>query len=83
MSKVTEDERKRAENLIWTAAGSYDFSPDFCSFDEDGSADVYMNIVIGLEHKWLGERTDKLLKEAAESRRAAILTDTLWLGIES
>lgn len=83
MSKVTEDERKRAENLIWTAAGSYDFSPDFCSFNEDGSADVYMNIVIGLEHKWLGERTDKLLKEAAESRRAAILTDTLWLGIES
>ena len=83
MSKVTEDERKRAENLIWTAAGSYDFSPDFCSFNEDGSVDVYMNIVIGLEHKWLGERTDKLLKEAAESRRAAILTDTLWLGIES
>lgn len=83
MSKVTEDERKRAENLIWTAAGSYDFSPDFCSFNEDGSADVYMNIVIGLEHKWLGERTDKLLNEAAESRRAAILTDTLWLGIES
>ena len=83
MSKVTEDERKRAENLIWTAAGSYDFSPDFCSFNEDGSANVYMNIVIGLEHKWLGERTDKLLKEAAESRRAAILTDTLWLGIES
>ncbi|MDO5775400.1 MAG: hypothetical protein Q4P22_02105 [Eubacteriales bacterium] len=83
MSKVTEDERKRAENLIWTAAGSYDFSPDFCSFNDDGSADVYMNIVIGLEHKWLGERTDKLLKEAAESRRAAILTDTLWLGIES
>ena len=83
MSKVTEDERKRAENLIWTAAGSYDFSPDFCSFNEDGSADVYMNIVIGLEHKWLGERTDRLLNEAAESRRAAILTDTLWLGIES
>ena len=30
MSKVTEDERKRAENLIWTAAGSYDFSLNGC-----------------------------------------------------
>ena len=79
----TEDERKRAENLVWTAAGDYAFTPDFLSFTEDGRADLYMNLVIGLAHKWLGHPTEALLEEVAESRRAAILSDTLWLGIES
>lgn len=78
-----EDERKRAENLVWTAAGDYAFTPDFLSFTEDGHADLYMNLVIGLAHKWLGNPTEALLEEVAESRRAAILSDTLWLGIES
>ena len=79
----TEDERKRAENLVWTAAGDYAFTPDFLSFTEDGSADLYMNLVIGLAHKWLGRPTEALLEEVSRSRRAAILSDTLWLGIES
>ena len=78
----TEDERKRAENLVWTAAGDYAFTPDFLSFTEDGSADLYMNLVIGLTHKWLGRPTEALLEEVSRSRRAAILSDTLWLGIE-
>lgn len=79
----TEDERKRAENLVWTAAGDYAFTPDFLSFTDDGSADLYMNLVIGLAHKWLGSPTEALLEEVSRSRRAAILSDTLWLGIES
>lgn len=79
----TEDERKRAENLVWTAAGDYAFTPDFLSFTEDGRADLYMNLVIGLTHKWLGRPTEALLEEVSRSRRAAILSDTLWLGIES
>lgn len=78
----TEDERKRAENLVWTAAGDYAFTPDFLSFTDDGSADLYMNLVIGLTHKWLGRPTEALLEEVSRSRRAAILSDTLWLGIE-
>lgn len=79
----TEDERKRAENLVWTAAGDYAFTPDFLSFTDGGRADLYMNLVIGLAHKWLGRPTEALLEEVSESRRAAILSDTLWLGIES
>ena len=78
----TEDEWKRAENLVWTAAGDYAFTPDFLSFTEDGRADLYMNLVIGLAHKWLGRPTEALLEEVSRSRRAAILSDTLWLGIE-
>ena len=79
----TEDERKRAENLVWTAAGDYAFTPDFLSFTDGDRADLYMNLVIGLAHKWLGRPTEALLEEVSESRRAAILSDTLWLGIES
>ncbi len=82
MQKNSEAERKRAENLIWTAAGDYAFVPSFCSFREDGTADPYMNLVIGLQRKWLPE-AEPLLLDAAGSRRAALLTDALWLGIES
>ena len=82
MQKNSEAERKRAENLIWTAAGDYAFAPSFCSFREDGTAESYMNLVIGLQRKWLPE-AEPLLLDAADSRRAALLLDALWLGIES
>ncbi len=80
--KNSEAERKRAENLIWTAAGDYAFAPSFCSFREDGTAEPYMNLVIGLQRKWLPE-AEALLTDAANSRRAAQLLDVLWLGIEA
>lgn len=83
MKQAAEDERKRAENLVWTAGADYAFTPLFLSFTEDGQADLYMNLVIGFMHKWLGKETEALLTEVSESRRAALLTDTLWLGIES
>ncbi len=82
MRKNSEAERKRAENLIWTAAGDYAFAPSFCSFREDGTAETYMNLIIGLQRKWLPE-AEVLLTDAADSRRAAQLLDVLWLGIES
>ncbi len=82
MQKNAEAERKRAENLIWTAAEDYAFAPSFCAFREDGTAEPYMNLVIGLQRKWLPE-AESLLNDAADSRRAALLLDALWLGIES
>ena len=43
---------RRAENMVWTAAGVYDFEPQFLSFWQDGTPDFYTNSIIGYAHKW-------------------------------
>ena len=41
-------EAKRARNFIWMAACDYDIEPRFVAFAPDGSADIYMNLIIWL-----------------------------------
>ena len=45
-------EAKRARNFIWMAACDYDIEPLFLAFAPDGTADIYLNLIIGLEYKW-------------------------------
>ena len=45
-------EAKRARNFIWTAAEKYEFEPMFLAFSPDGTADMYLNLIIGLAYKW-------------------------------
>lgn len=44
---ISDTEKRRAENLIWNAAGDYGFQPDFRVFDAEGRADLYWNSIIG------------------------------------
>ena len=44
-------EVKRAHNFIWTAAEKYEFEPMFLAFSPDGTADMYLNLIIGLAYK--------------------------------
>lgn len=48
--------QRRAINLVWTACGDYQFEPQFLALKADGTPDFYMNCVIGLVRKWLGDR---------------------------
>ena len=45
-------EEKRAKNIIWTAAEDYSFEPLYLAFNQDNTADVYLNLIIGLVYKW-------------------------------
>ena len=45
-------EAKRARNFIWMAACDYDIEPLFLAFAPDGTADIYLNLIIGFEYKW-------------------------------
>ena len=47
--------QRRAINLVWTACGDYSFEPRFLALRSNGEPDFYMNCVIGLVHKWLGD----------------------------
>ncbi len=44
---------RRARNIVWNAAGRYDFDPPFLAFFPNGTQDRYFNMVVGLTEKWL------------------------------
>ena len=76
--------QRRAENIIWNAAGVYHFDPPFLAFYENGQPDPYFNLVIGLAHKWLDlDRITAFFDALGSSSRAEEYCDILWLGIEN
>lgn len=75
---------RRAVNLIWNAAGSYDFDPPFLAFFPNGDADSYFNMVIGFAHRWLDlDRLDQFFESLGASNTAEEASSVLWLGIEN
>lgn len=71
-------------NVIWNAAGDYDFDSPFLAFHPNGLPDSYFNLVIGLTKKWLdlwkiAAFFDKLGEGPASDEASAVL----WLGIEN
>ena len=47
MNEVSDLQKRRAENIIWNAAQSHGFTPDFKAYDADARADLYWNTIIG------------------------------------
>ena len=52
IKKHFEGNSKRALNIVWNAAGRYDFEPPFLAFYSNGKPDQYFNMIIGLTVKW-------------------------------
>ena len=75
---------RRARNIIWNAAGRYDFDPPFIAFYANGVPDQYFNMIAGLVDKWLDmDRIMAFFSEYESSRRADEFDDLLWLGLEN
>ena len=75
---------RRARNIIWNAAGRYDFEPPFMAFFPNGTPDHYFNMVAGLVEKWLDmKRLWDFFASYETSRRADEFDDLLWLGLEN
>lgn len=47
MDDIDSFEKRRARNLVWSAAGTQDFEPPLLVYDGKGKADLYWNSVIG------------------------------------
>ncbi|WP_073088268.1 hypothetical protein [Selenomonas ruminantium] len=77
--------QKRALNIVWTAAGKYDFRPEFLAFYHDGEPDRYLNSIVGLVHRhYDAEKLTAYLRERlAGSLLGELYTDLFWLGLES
>ena len=75
---------RRARNIIWNAAGRYDFDPPFMAFFANGHPDQYFNMVVGLVQKWLDmPRLWDFFLSYEGDRRADEFDDLLWLGLEN
>ena len=79
-----EQASRRALNIIWNAAGRYDFTPCFTAFHPNGQPDDYFNIIIGLTEKWLGLSGVTAFFSLFEGHaRAEEFDEILWLGLEN
>lgn len=76
--------RRRALNMVWTAAGEYGFEPVFLAFTQDSLPDFYLNSIIGYVHKWYDQ---DIMNELFDMIENALLKETLdgllWIGLEN
>ncbi len=76
-------EAKRARNFIWMAACDYDIEPLFLAFAPDGTADIYLNLIIGLEYKWYEHDKIDALFNQLTGKNAMLYEGLLWIGLEN
>ena len=76
-------EAKRARNFIWAAAENYDFDPLFLAFAPDGTADMYLNLIIGLTYKWYDQKKIDDFFNQLGGKDQELYEGLLWIGLES
>ena len=77
--------QKRALNIVWAAAGQYDFWPDFLAFQSNGEPDLYLNSIVGLvcRHYDREKLTAYLHGKLDKSLFGELFTELFWLGLEN
>lgn len=84
MEKISELQIKRAVNIIWTAAGKHDFTPDFKAYDEQGKADIYWNCIIGAVRRHYDyPQFESIFRAFQEYEDSDIYEGLFWLGLEN
>lgn len=76
--------RRRALNMVWTAAGEYGFEPVFLAFTQDSLPDFYLNSIVGYVHKWYDQ---DIMNDLFDTIENSLLKETLdgllWIGLEN
>lgn len=84
MGDISKLQVKRAENMIWNAAGSYSFRPDFKAFNADGQAELYWNCIIGAARRHYDyAKLADLFKALDQYEDGDTYEGLLWLGLEN
>ena len=82
--EILDSQKRRAQNLIWNAAGDYSFEPEFKAYDQEGLADLYWNSIIGAVRKSCGAEPLKALFDSFEGCVDQHLYEQLvWIGLEN
>ena len=84
MTEVSDLQKRRAENIIWNAAQSHGFSPDFKAYDADARADLYWNTVIGaVRRHYEYPKLEAVFRSFQAEEDADVYEALLWLGLEN
>lgn len=84
MNEVSELQKRRAENIIWNAAKSHSFTPDFKAYDREAKADLYWNTVIGaVRRHYEYSKLEAIFRFFQTEEDADIYEGLLWLGLEN
>ena len=84
MNEVSDLQKRRAENIIWNAAQSHGFTPDFKAYDSDSKADLYWNTVIGAVRRHFDyPKIEAVFRSFTEDEDADVYEGLLWLGLEN
>lgn len=82
--EISKLQKRRAENIIWNAANSYHFAPDFEAFDSGGQAELYWNCIIGAARKhYEYDKLAKVFQAFDQYEDAAVYHGLFWLGLEN
>ena len=80
---VTELQKRRADNIIWTCAEDYGFAPDFKAYDSAGGADLYWNLIFGSARRhYEYEKLEKLFAMLDKYRHAEVYEAVFWNALE-
>ena len=84
MNEVSELQKRRAENIIWNAAHSHGFTPDFKAYDADARADLYWNTIIGAVRRHYDyPKIEEIFRGFQSEEDADVYEGLLWLGLEN
>lgn len=84
IKKHYEGNSKRALNIVWNAAGRYDFEPPFLAFYSNGKPDQYFNMIIGLTVKWFDiSQIVAFFDNYSYLKKAQEFDSYMWLAIEN
>ena len=84
MNEVSDLQKRRAENIIWNAAQSHGFTPDFKAYDADARADLYWNTIIGAVRRHYDyPKIEEVFRGFESEEDADVYEGLLWLGLEN
>lgn len=80
---ITDLQKRRAENIIWTCAKDYSFTPDFRAYDINGEVDLYQNIIYGCARRhYEYEKLQKLFSMLDRYKDSAAYETVFWNALE-
>ena len=81
--KITDLQKRRADNIIWNCAWDYSFAPDFKAYDNRGDADIYWNIIFGSARRhYEYEKLEKLFQMLDKYKNSAVYETIFWHALE-
>lgn len=81
---ISENETRRASNLIWNAARDYAFEPQLRVFDREGRAELYWNSVVGAAWRHFDrEKLDGFFRSFDGAEDQGLFENLTWMALEN